>query len=549
MGSKNAADNAFRAVVETMNMNSDDSDYCLLASKTLVNITARGSQYKNNNSSSSSSSSVRWRDVVDSAEEALWIHQDKISAYDTMCAVLLNVYARYVHEILPAWDKRALCVCHVVDILRYYRGNPTICAMSVAFLDAMLEESNGGNCSSTGCTPSDEVRFLLWQEGVPKLLGSALMIHEGNTGLYNSINSIIAKIGDHVFSDWLQCIGASKVPYKKEFPFSEVAAMSKSKLMFNGIFYYAVVMDKAARYNLWRSAGFIISKPDSPLYWERFVTTSVATETAPARTIATTEADGSSGEAATESASQSPVRALAPPSGGDGSDSDFNKVYAILLENKEFFASVLGETPEDFTESVEKALRYVSYLLACKETSAKMSAWGLTKSDILAVTFYRLDFASTLLQHSARFSAVLNAFVAQSKASKSTLTPITLFYEALKRALVKIPPYEGKVYRVFLSESRQDLKALAKAGTPFAWNALVSATTNFDAAKRLCININYILAQVHVRRSHRIDLFTPFPALHDECEVLTLPTSAFRVTKDMYWDSENKMYYVDIEEI
>lgn len=549
LSSKNARDITYKiifTIIETMNMNNDDPRYCLEASKTLVNITSKKIQCNEKDN--------MWIQLIESIEETFYINQNKLSTFDTLSASLLNMYVNYAHEIIASKERLPLCVSHVLDILRYYRGNKYICTKSLAFFEVMLD-------GSSGVEPLNEVRFLLWKEGFAKLIGSALLIHEKDNAMSSSVKRILDKIGNNVFSDWLQCIGATKAPFKKEFEYSEVVSMGKSRLMWNGIFLYAIILDHVTYYEIWRSAGFVITKIDNPLYWERFVSQSIAAEVTLANMpkIKIT-GDNISSESAVNisiSSSSSPCLDDVIPMRKSSIDNELGgstrDTYKLLSESKEYFAAVLNESQDSFMKKVEKASSFVSYMIASHEISLRIAEWELTRNDVLAIAFYRLDFASTTTKIQNRFSFALNASLVQNKNPEQlasfSLTPMGLFYKLLECALSKIPFYEGKVYHVFRRESRSEFKAFAKTGAPFTWSPIMSTTTNFDASKRLCIDNDYTLAVITVKKAHKTDTFTLFPALRDEGEVLISPRSTFKVSRDVYWDPENKLYLVDIDEI
>lgn len=531
------------SIAETMNMNSGDTEYCMQASKTLVNITSKKVEC----------SEHEWVHVVELVEEMFCINQGKLSASDTLSAVLLNVYAHYAHEILASPEKRDLCVLRTLDVLRYYRGNKYICATSLTFLEGMLD----GSC---GTEPSDEVRFLLWKEGLSKMLGSALLIHEADSALCNRIKNVLEKVGNNVFSDWLRHIGAIKGTYKKEFEYAEVVARSKSKSMFNGVFSYPVVLDQVTSYEAWRNAGFIISKPNIPLYWERFVSTNfmegitLTDQPEGKEEINDTRDNQEPKEGETTEHSREDENV---PINNDAIDGDLNEntldAYTLLSESKDFFAEALSESPESFERKIEKASNYVSYMTTDENVTSQLSEWGMSGSDALAVTFYRLDFALATLGNPLRFSSMLNAALTQAKTEEQLSafsdTPSASFCGVLKRAIAKTPCYEGKVYHVFHIDSRNDFKTLAKSGALFAWSGIISTLTDFETAKKLCLNNDYTLASISAKHSHKINIFTPFPALRDEDEALILPTLTFKVSKDTYWDYEHKLYCVDFEEV
>lgn len=535
------------SIMETMNMNNGNPEYCLQAAKTLVNVTSKMGRR-------SSAADPEWASVVEFVEESFCINQDRLPASDTLSAVLLNVYIYYAHEILASQDKLALCVCHVLDVLRFYRGNKYICIKSLEFFEAMLD----GSC---GEGPSNEVRFLLWKEGLAKLLKSALLIHENDPGLSSGVKSVIEKIGTTVYSDWLQHIGATKGPTKKELEYADVVAMSKSKFMMSGIFSYATISDSIAAYEIWRSAGFIITKLDNPLYWERFVTRDIPGEITSFSSKKEKEKEKEKKEDnnnnenndGQRTTNQDADTSLRRSSIGSDSGEGILDTYTLLVESKDFFAKALNESTDAFVGRIEKASSFVSYMIANDGISAQIAEWGLSRGDILAIAFYMLDFTSPTLEASRRFSVVLNAALMQNKTPEQldsfSHTPYASFYNALERMFAKVPPYEGKTYRVFYTESRSEFKPLAKSGVSFRWDPIMSTTANYEGARRLCLNYSYVLANISVKKSYKIEIFTPFPALRDEDEVLILPASRFRVSRDVYWDSDNKVYSVDIEEI
>jgi hypothetical protein len=192
-------------------------------------------------------------------------------------------------------------------------------------------------------------------------------------------------------------------------------------------------------------------------------------------------------------------------------------------------AFILGEC----VEIVTSRLRHLA------ATDVKLSP-----DEALAVCLYTYDLGlnSVMENGEDNLYVQLNNLLRERNAGKLQVLKPYIAY--MMRGLMKLPVYEGIVYRGIPGSQLELVRSGYKSGVDVHWSAFTSTTSNLQAAKQFAQGPGGVIFRIRTHSGRRIRNYSQFQS---EEEIMISPNARFMVTSESPTD-EDGYYVVDLME-
>jgi hypothetical protein len=168
----------------------------------------------------------------------------------------------------------------------------------------------------------------------------------------------------------------------------------------------------------------------------------------------------------------------------------------------------------------------------------------LSPDEALAVCLYTYDLGINSAMDNGEDNMYVQVNNLLRERNPGKLQVLKPYLSYMMRGLMKLPVFEGIVYRGIPDTQLELVRSSYKGGVDVHWSAFTSTTSNLQAAKSFAQGVGGVIFRIRTHTGRRISTYSQF---QNEEEIMISPNARFVVTS-MDPTEEDGYYMVDLME-